>query len=165
MQSNFIRPIAFLFAAVLAIGACQDHHWKSYDKVGPLEVQKPSVQGDIVSGTLELGDTVKGKDFNDWWVFVIVRSKEGASMLAATRELVTGFPIQYSVTTKNIMVGKVNPGEKYIVEAILDKDGVAETKEGDPVVGRYGQPIEAGHTGALLTLNVEKGSPHAGAAK
>jgi hypothetical protein len=159
MTPNRIFPaLLSLFFFAVTLASCQDHHWKPYDEVGPLPAPEKTFQGDIVSGTVELGESVKGKDYKGWWVFVIVRSKEGATMLAASRELVSQFPIPFAVTTKNIMVGKAKPGELYVLEAILDKDGIADTKEGDPIIGRFTDPIEAGHSNARLVLNTEKRS-------
>jgi len=150
--------VALLFLG-LSMAACQDHHWKDYDQIGALPAPEKPFVGAMVSGQVELGDTVKMRNFQGWSLFIVARSAEGASMLAATKETVTNFPLSFAITNKNIMVGKIKQGDKLIVEARLDRDGILDTKDEMTVTGASKAPLELGSDNVLISIDISIQEP------
>jgi len=157
MASSFRPLILFPLVTIsLLASSCQDHHWTPYNELGPLPAPEKVIQGSIASGKVELGEKIKTNDYSGWTLFLVARPQEGASMFAAAKETVQKFPISFDITTKNIMVGKPKPSEKYIVEAILDKDGSIDTQEDTIISGTSSAPVELGAANLLITMDEQK---------
>ncbi|MDH5636869.1 MAG: hypothetical protein OEZ04_00090 [Nitrospinota bacterium] len=147
-KSAFVSlSILFLF-----MSACQDHHWEPYDKIGPLPEPTKPFQGELASGQVDLAESLKSSDYKGWSLFIVVRPVEGASMFAAAKEIVSQFPVPFTVTAENIMVGKPNPNEKFVVEAVLDKDGNIDTQDDVILSGSAKEPVEVGADNILIVI-------------
>ncbi|MDH5478028.1 MAG: hypothetical protein OEY50_06835, partial [Nitrospinota bacterium] len=116
MPRSFKAALIIFSFTFFAFSSCQDHHWEPYSKVGPLPEPAKPFQGVIATGKVELADSLKSGDYKDWSLFIVVRPAEGASMFAAAKEIVSQFPMSFTVTDKHIMVGKPGENEKFVVE-------------------------------------------------
>ncbi|MDH5509814.1 MAG: hypothetical protein OEZ32_05600 [Nitrospinota bacterium] len=124
--------------------------------MGPLPEPEKPFQGELASGQVDLAESLKSTDYKGWSLFIVVRPVEGASMFAATKEIVTQFPVPFSVTAKHIMVGKPNPKEKFVVEAVLDKDGNIDTQDDIIISGSAKDPVEVGTDNILIVIDKGK---------
>jgi len=156
MPGSMKAAVKFISLIFLLGSACQDHHWEPYDKVGPLPEPAKPFHGDLAAGQVHLAGSLKSEDFKGWSLFIVVRPAEGASMFAAAREIVTQFPAPFTITDKQIMVGKPNPGEKFMVEAVLDKDGDIDTQDDVIISGSVKEPVELGASNVLIIVDKKK---------
>lgn len=109
----------------------------------------------IVDGTLELGTEQKKMDFKGWTIYVLVRLvDQPAPPLAVTRLPVDKFPVSYSLTNANLMVGEApKAGAKILIEARLDKDGDPISKNPGDVYGFSQKPLGVGDHNAKVVLD------------
>ncbi len=114
----------------------------------------------IVEGTLELGENIKDRDFSGFTVYVIAwlikMEKDGAKPfpLAIGRYEAGKFPFAFSLHEENLMVKSYpDPETKLLLEARLDKDGDAISKDAGDVYGYTGKTFTASATGVKLTLD------------
>lgn len=109
----------------------------------------------IVDGTLELGAEQKKMDFKGWTIYVLVRLvDQPAPPLAVTRIPAGNFPVSYSLTNANLMVGDApKPGAKILIEARLDKDGDPISKNPGDVYGFSQKPLGVGDHGVKVILD------------
>lgn len=133
----------------------------------PVSPQPPSTSGSphgkapvnmdavIVDGTLELGAEQKKMDFKGWTIYVLVRLvDQPAPPLAVTRMAVGSFPVSYSLTNANLMVGDApKPDAKILIEARLDKDGDPISKDPGDVYGFSQKPLGVGDHNAKVVLD------------
>lgn len=168
----------FLFALT---AACQDHHFVSYDKMGPLPEPTPSSKeakpvttpsatpykspmqqsdskappaftGLIASGVVEVSPESAGSALPGWTLYIIVRPAEGGAPIAAKRVDKPSFPISFELTERDIMVGQPISGMKISLEARYDADGDPITKEKTDLFGKADGEIVVGAKNTKVSL-------------
>lgn len=172
--------ILLLLTVSLFSAACQDHHYKSYDEMGPLPepdaaandervLQKmgktggPQAPGPasspqsgftgvIAAGKVELSSEI-GQPPEGWTLYIIVRPEKGGPALAAGRLDNVTFPARFKLNEKNIMMGEPEPGMNILVEAVYDSDGDPITKEDQDLFGQAEGVVSVGATDIVVTLS------------
>jgi len=149
----------FLLFIVTAAG-CQDHHWVEYEKMGPVAIQTKAEASKqarvIVSGRVELGPAVQPDSFKDFTLYIIVRSSGEHPLLAAIKAVNVKFPYAFSITSKDVMLGALDPKAKFRVQARFDSDGNPDTKNENDLSGAHNGDLSLGAENAVILL-VKKG--------
>lgn len=123
----------FLFAFVL-LAACNE--------------TKEKVLTGTVELKAELKDTVKPEDT----VFVIARKGAGGPPLAVKKLPATAFPLTFTLTEKDVMMGGPFDGEVELTVRI-DKDGDAMTKVPGDMSGKTAGPVKVGDKNVKVLID------------
>jgi len=109
--------------------------------------------GDI-SGELRVSDAVKGKVAEGDTIFIIARNAATGSLIAVTRAQVGAtFPVPFKLTGADIMHSQTSLAGKVKLEARVDKDGDAMTKNAGDIVGETRDLVSIPTAGAVVTLD------------
>ncbi len=153
--------IIFLLLFVFTATGCQDHHWVDYDEMGPVAIQtktEPSKQAEaIVSGKVELDPAEQVDDFKGFTLYVIVSSTGKNPILAAIKAVDVKFPYAFSITSKDVMLGALDPKAKFRVQARFDSDGNPDTKNKNDLSGAHNGALSLGAENASIVLARKKG--------
>lgn len=156
--------LTFIFAG----SGCQDHHWVSYEEMGPVSKMEanptararpkpaPAAGKTLVSGKVELAKGVSSNNFAGWSLFIIVRSADDKPMLAAIKAEGVQFPYSFKVTDNNIMFGESTDDTKIIVRARYDSDGNVDTKDPNDLFGKYDGELAVGAENVVIKLAKQK---------
>ncbi|MBF0291647.1 MAG: hypothetical protein HQK86_05765 [Nitrospinae bacterium] len=178
-----MKSIATLtvLALIALTAACQDHHFVSYDKMGPLPEPTPSSKeakpvttppatpykspmqqsdskappaftGLIASGVVEVSPESAGSALPGWTLYIIARPVGGGAPIAAKRVDKPAFPVTFELTEKDIMVGQPISGMKLSLEARYDADGDPITKEKSDLFGKMDKEIVVGEKNTKVSL-------------
>ncbi len=114
----------------------------------------------IVEGILELGENIKDRDFNGFTLYILVwlvkMEKEGVRPfpIAIGHYAAGEFPLAFSLHEENLMVKSFpDPEAELLLEARLDKDGDAISKEAGDVYGYTTAPFSTSAKGVKLTMD------------
>jgi len=176
MKKKSLLVVALFLA--LCAGACQDHHFKSYDEMGPLPEPSPGATGGktppqgharagagqgvsperdtgfagrIAAGVVDIAPGV-GSTGKGWVLYVVARPAEGGPALAALRIDNVSFPARFELTEKNLMMGTPKPGMKLVMEAMYDSDGDPISKDPGDLFGKSSDAVELGAGDVIITL-------------
>lgn len=108
----------------------------------------PAAAPGAVSGLLELGDGVRVQRGAP--IYVIVRAAGGGPPVAVSRLTAGTFPMPYTVSAANSMMGDALP-ERMRVEARVDLDGNAMTRDEGAPEGAA-DDVASGASGVTITL-------------
>ncbi len=162
--------MAIVIACMMAITSCQDHHYTPYDEMGPLPTPDPGrkvsapplkgapsassapAAGIVVAGSINLAPEASSLADPTWILYIIARPTEGGTPVAASRKENVTFPMQYSLTEKDIMMKGVPPGTEITVEARLDSDGDPMTKDEIDLFGKVAGNVRYGQKNVVITL-------------
>jgi hypothetical protein len=112
-----------------------------------------------VQGTIELGSGLEAKIKPGSVLFIIVRrdAGEGAKgMLIASQKLPVGpgmFPLRYTITRKDVMMQGTQLAGPVRVDARIDGDGDALSKDPGDIVGAAKGAVSVGTHGVDFTLD------------
>lgn len=111
--------------------------------------------GLIVSGRLELGPEQGKRDFKEFTVYIIAKyANRPGPPVAVSRYLRAAFPMEFQLDEENLMTpGFPSPDQKLVIEARLDRDGNAMSKEAGDVYGFTSAPITVGSKGISILLD------------
>lgn len=120
----------------------------------PHPVAKPAVSGPAVHGVLDLPDELLGKYPRGTTIFLVARPAEqaGGPPAAVKRLQLTTFPLPFSLSGADTMAGAAFP-EKVDIEARIDLDGEAMTRDPSEPVGRV-QGVAAGTKDVRVVMSV-----------
>ncbi len=170
-RSGFLAYTLAICVTAVCTG-CQDHHFESYEEIGPLpepslsqksaaprgpgtapKIASPYKPADlIVAGKIDLAESVRAVDYSGWVLFVIARPAGGGAPLAAIKVEKPAFPLNFRLTTQDIMIGDVSDGIKLTVEARFDSDGDPGTKKPGDLYGKHKGPATIGDTATSIIL-------------
>ncbi len=144
----------FLLIFTMAATGCQDHHWVPYEEMGPVTAPAKRLSNVIVSGKVELD---QDEGHAEWTLYIIARSVDKSSLLAAIKAVNVKFPHSFTITDKNIMFGEPAAGINYSVEARFDSDGDPDTKHPDDLIGKHNGELPLGAENAVIKLERRSG--------
>jgi hypothetical protein len=116
------------------------------------EAALPDLPSGDISGTLQVSPEMADKVATGDVVFVMARNSVTGSLLAVTRVQVDALPASFTLTGGTAMHGGSALAGKVRVEARVDKDGDAMTKEPGDVVGEVDGLVAVPADGVVLTL-------------
>jgi len=108
--------------------------------------------GLIVAGKIDLAESVRAGDYSGWVLFVIARPAGGGAPLAAIKLENPKFPLDFRLTTQDIMMGDVSDGMTLDVEARFDSDGDPITKKPGDLYGKHKSRVTIGDTATSIVL-------------
>lgn len=122
---------------------------------GQKKSQVTAPGGLIVSGRLELGPEQGKRDFSEFTVYIIAKlANQPGPPVAVSRHLRVTFPMEFRLNEENLMTpGFPSPDQKLVIEARLDKDGNAMSKEEGDVYGLTSAPVTVGSKGISILLD------------
>jgi cytochrome c-type biogenesis protein CcmH len=97
----------------------------------------------VLAGTVELKPELKESVKPEDTVFVIARRGTGGPPLAAKKIPATAFPLTFTLTEKDVMMGGPFEGEVEL-SVRIDKDGDAMTKLPGDLTGKSTKPVTVG---------------------
>jgi len=169
-------PLRSLAVALLLLitAACQDHHYVPYDADDPLDpaafgkgledearingsdpaptTSAADGAGLIASGRIILTPGAEKLAQPGWTLYIIARSAAGGPPMAAKRIAAPHFPLSFTLTVADAMMGPPEQGATFIVTARLDADGDPMTKGESDLVGRAAKEESLGAEGVTVTL-------------
>lgn len=133
---------------VFAVPATEDERQLAASLLSELKAPPPQ---DRVQGTVTLAPGLSPPTGGMLFIIAKRAAEGGGPPVAADRQSPTGFPVSFTLTDKDMMLGGAWPDQVWM-QARIDADGNPTTKgEGDiesPVVG----PLASGATGVNLVL-------------
>ena len=119
------------------------------------QVNREATGGLIASGRLELGPEQGKRNFSEFTVYIIAKfANQPGPPVAVSRHLRVTFPMQFQLGEENLMVpGFPSQDKKLVIEARLDRDGNATSKEAGDVYGLTTAPIAVGSKGVSILLD------------
>ena len=122
---------------------------------GQKQSQVTAAGGLIASGRLELGPEQGKRDFSEFTVYIIAKfANQPGPPVAVSRHLRVAFPMEFQLDEENLMMpGFPSPDQKLIIEARLDRDGDATSKEAGDVYGLTSAPVAVGSKGVSILLD------------
>lgn len=122
---------------------------------GQKQSQVTASGGLIVSGRLELGPEQGKRDFSGFTVYIIAKlANQPGPPVAVSRHLRAAFPMEFRLNEENLMMpGFPSPDQKLVIEARLDRDGDATSKEAGDVYGFTAAPVAVGSKGVSILLD------------
>jgi len=114
----------------------------------------PAPPSGEIAGELMLGDGVKDKVKAGEAIFVVARNAATNNLIAAAR-FVAGdkFPVPFKLTGSDVMHAQTSLSGKVKLEARVDKDGDAMTKNPGDVVGETKDLVAIPASGVVITLD------------
>jgi len=106
----------------------------------------------VISGTVELEQELKDAVKPEDTVFVIARKAAGGPPLAAKKIPATAFPLTFTLTEKDVMMGGPFEGDVEITVRI-DKDGDAMTKNPGDMHGKSAGTVSVGDKNVKVLIN------------
>lgn len=107
----------------------------------------------LVSGNLSVKKELLGKGTPPKTLFLILRNPAGGPPIAAKRMQVSSFPLEFFISTENMMIPGTQIPESFLLEARLDRDGSAGKPEPGDWVGLTKSPITKGQTKVNLAVD------------
>ena len=125
----------------------------------PQKAPPPSGGGETIRGVVRVAPTLEEKAKGKAAIFIIARGKQPGPPLAVMRILNPRFPLEFSMSERNVMLqGVAFAGEVSLI-AKLDGDGKVGTEAGDIFGGARG-PVQVGAHDVEIILSQEaKGAP------
>ncbi len=112
----------------------------------------PTTAGGTLHGKISIAAALKDKAKAGDTLFIIARKSEAGPPLAAKRETVSTFPIEYTLGAENVMMAGSDWSGEVVVTARVDKDGNATTKNPGDLVGKT-KPITVGSQSADIVID------------
>ncbi|MEE8410408.1 MAG: hypothetical protein V3T05_12435 [Myxococcota bacterium] len=114
----------------------------------------PAAPSGSIVGTIEVTDALKGKVAAGDVIFVVARNAATGSIIAVTRVVApAAFPADFELGGSDVMHTQTSLTGKVRLEARVDKDGDAMTKNPGDVVGAVADLVTVPATGVVLTLD------------
>jgi hypothetical protein len=160
-QLSFVLSLLF----TLALAGCKDAAPPTTDAGMPPGMGMPvghpdtgignlptSPSGEI-TGELRVADGVKDKVATGDTVFVMARNAATGSLIAVVKvQVAAGFPVPFKLTGGDIMHSQTSLAGKVKIEARVDKDNDAMTKNPGDVVGETKELVSIPASGVVVTL-------------
>jgi cytochrome c-type biogenesis protein CcmH len=106
----------------------------------------------VIAGSLKLDDKVKAKVQSGDVIFLVARAAAGGPPLAVKRMVAGAWPLAFTLDSRDAMMAGTAMQGKVIVNARIDKDGDAMTKNPGDVTG-VTKPVEPPAKDVVLMLD------------
>lgn len=117
-------------------------------------VALPPLESGHVEGTLTIAGELKSEVKLGDAIYVMARNAATGSLIAAARLVASdAATMPFRLTSQNVMHSNVALAGRVRLEARVDKDGDAMTREPGDLVGELDQPVTVPASGVRLTVN------------
>jgi hypothetical protein len=122
-------------------------------KPSGLYVDRKDAGAKFIGGIVALGVSLDGGEKSTDVLYIIVRSVDDQLLTVSAPYRQPRFPLEYKLTTENIMMGTIPDDQDVVVIARLDRDGNALSSAGDVEGECKRRPVRMGDIGADIVLN------------
>lgn len=147
MRQRLYPVLAFVLLAAFALGGCGCSK--------PSATGTPAAGGGAtISGEVTLAPEVAAKFKPGMTLFIVARKPEMRPPVAVIRAVPTAFPFKFTLSQANVMMPSVKFEGEVSVDARLDQDGDAISREpGDIAGAAKGNPVKVGASGVEIRLD------------
>ncbi len=149
--------MTLVLGALLGALACQKeppgHASTAASASEAMDNALPELTSGEIHGRLEVSAAVKDKVAAGDVIFVMARNAATGSLIAVTRvDAPEAFPISFTLTGDNIMHTRTALAGKVKLEARVDKDRDAMSKNPGDVIGELGELVQVPAHDVVVTL-------------